>query len=366
MLFAYLFKFNLKIVYFFLKLLPTKKNKILFLSRQSNNPSIDFILLNRELKKRNFKTVIICKKIENGFLNYLKYYFCLYRQMYHLATSKVCIIDSYCIPICILKHKKTLKVIQIWHAMAAIKQFGYQTLTKKDGRGEKIAKVMQMHNNYDFILSGSLAMIEPFSKAFNAPLEKFIVNGLPRIDYLINNQKILKNKIRDTYPSLKKKKNILYVPTFRKGRNIELNQLIKKIDYKKYNLIIKVHPSTKISLNDEKVLKCSKYSSLELLTIADYVITDYSAISLEAASLNIPIFLYLYDYDEYKKDNGLNIDLFKEFGKYADKNIDNIIKIINKEKYDLKVVYKFKEKYLDQDYGNYTNKLLKFIIKQME
>lgn len=361
-----LFKINLKFVYFFLKILPIKKNKILFISRQSNNPSIDFLLLDRALKKLNFKTVMITKKIDNGFINYLKYYFNLYKQMYHLATSKLCIIDSYCIPVCILKHKKKLTVIQIWHAMAAIKQFGYQTLTKNDGRNEKIARIMKMHNNYDFILSGSSAMLEPFSKAFNASVNKFIINGLPRIDYLLKNKKILKNKIKNYYPELKNKKNILYAPTFRKNSKIKIDQLIKNIDYKKFNLIIKVHPATKISLNNKNIFTCPKYSALELLSIADYVITDYSAISLEASSLDIPIFLYLYDYDQYVANNGLNIDLFQEFGKYASKDIKSIINILNKEKYDINVVLKFKDKYLDKNLGNYTKKLVKFIVDKME
>lgn len=361
-----LFKINLKVVYFFLKFLPTKKNKVLFISRQSNKPSIDFLILEKELRKLKFKTILITKKIEKGFVNYIKYYFNLYKQMYHLATSKVCIIDSYCIPVCILKHKKSLVVIQMWHAMGAIKQFGYQTLTKSDGRNEKVAKMMKMHNNYSYILSGSEAMIGPFSKAFNYPKDSFIINGLPRIDYLLKNRKMLKNKIKNHYPELKKKKNILYVPTFRRNSKIKIDELIANIDYKKFNLIIKVHPATKISLNNKHVFTCSKYSALELLSIADYVITDYSAISLEAASLDIPIFLYLYDYDEYVTNNGLNIDLFKEFDKYASNDIKSIINVINKEKYNINVVLKFKEKYLDKDFGNYTKKLVKFIVDKME
>ena len=48
--------------------------------------------------------------------------------MYYLATSKVCVLDGYCIPASILKHKKKLKIIQIWHASGAIKKFGYQIL----------------------------------------------------------------------------------------------------------------------------------------------------------------------------------------------------------------------------------------------
>ncbi len=361
-----LFKINLKVVYFFLKFLPIKKNKVLFISRQSNKPSIDFLILEKELRKLKFKTILITKKIEKGFVNYIKYYFNLHKQMYHLATSKICIIDSYCIPVCILKHKKSLVVIQMWHAMGAIKQFGYQTLSKEAGRNTKIAHVMCMHKNYNYVLSGSESMIEPFSKAFNISSSKIIVNGLPRIDYIIDNKKILSKKIKMDHKLLKLKKNVLYVPTFRRNESVKINELINNFDFDKFNLIIKLHPSSNVKIKNKNVLTCSGYSSLQLLTIADYVITDYSAISIEAASLDIPIYLFLYDYEQYVDKNGVNIDLFKEFGKYASKDIKPILKSIKKEKYNMDIVYNFKNKYLDSDYGKYTDKLVSFIIDKME
>ncbi|MDD3305449.1 MAG: hypothetical protein PHT75_05005 [Bacilli bacterium] len=43
------FKLHLKVVYFFIKFIPVNKNKITFLSRQSNNKSLDFKLLEKEL-----------------------------------------------------------------------------------------------------------------------------------------------------------------------------------------------------------------------------------------------------------------------------------------------------------------------------
>ena len=360
-LFIYLLKLNLKIVYFFLKLLPINNKKVVFISRQSNNPSIDFKLLAQ--KMHNYKIIMITKKIEFGFFNYLKYYFNLYKQIYHLATSKICIIDSYCIPVCILKHKNKLVIIQIWHAMGAIKKFGYQTLQKDAGRNEKISKLMCMHKHYDYVLSGSEGMIAPFSEAFNIDKNKLIVNGLPRVDYIVNNKKILKNKIKNDYSELKNKKNVLYVPTFRRNEQIKIDELNNSFDFNKFNLIIKLHPLSNTKITNNKVLTCNKYSALQLLTIADYVITDYSAISIEAASLDIPIYLYLYDYDEYVDKNGLNIDLFNEFGKYASKNIKDILNSLKKDKYDMKIIYKFKEKYLDPDYGKYTEKLIDFINK---
>lgn len=114
--------FILNIIYSIIKCFSTQ-NKITFISRQSNEPVLDFVILNEKLVKEypKIKTVMLCKKIENKIL----YMFHILKQMYHIATSKVVILDSYCIPISVLKHKKNLKVIQMWHAVGSMKKFGY-------------------------------------------------------------------------------------------------------------------------------------------------------------------------------------------------------------------------------------------------
>jgi len=361
----FLFKLNLKLVYFFMKIIPINKKKIVFISRQNDKPSLDFLMLKDKLE-RKYKVVMLTRKMEGGLVNYIKYYFHLYAQMYHLATSKVCVLDSYSIPACILKHKKKLVIIQIWHSMGAIKKFGYQTLDKSGGRGSLVAHSMKMHNNYDYIVSGSEMMIPYFSEAFNTSKDKFIVNGSPKIDYLLKNKKRFNREVKSIYPELKNKKNILYVPTFRNNEDIKLDDLIKSINYDKYNLIVKLHNRSNTLITDKRVLTCPKISSLKLLSVADYVITDYSGISIEASAIDIPIFLYLYDYDEYIENNGLNIDLFEELKPYAFKDAGDLIKCLSKEKYNINVVLKYKERYLDPGMGKYTDKLVSFINDKME
>lgn len=359
-----LFKIHLRFIYYFLKLLPTTK-KIVFISRQSDEPSIDFLMIENVLNEKKYEMVIICKKMKNNLKGYINYYFNLYKQMYHLATSKVCIIDSYCIPVSILNHKKELTIIQIWHAMGAIKKFGYQTLNKKDGRNDKISKLMCMHQNYDYILSGSKSMIKPFSEAFNTDKKKFVVCGLPRIDYIIKTREELSKKIKKDYPVLLKKKNILYAPTFRNNNNIKLKELINCIDFNKYNLIVKLHFNTRDIIDDPRVLLCHEYSSLDLLSITDYIISDYSAISIEAVCLNIPIFLYVYDYENYVENNGLNIDLYNEFKPYVYEKPDELFYELSKDKYDMTVLNKFKNKYVAPNIGNYTGIIVDLIERNM-
>ena len=122
-------KMLLKILYFFMKFIPTKKNRILFLSRQSNSLTLDFKLIINKLPK-SYDIKYVCNRFEGKKADKKIFLFLILtiKSMYYLATSKVCIIDSYSLPVSILKHKKSLKIIQIWHALGKIKKSGYQTL----------------------------------------------------------------------------------------------------------------------------------------------------------------------------------------------------------------------------------------------
>lgn len=115
-------KILLNVIYFFMKLFPAK-NKITMLSRQSDKVNIDFEFIEREIIRKTDKVQIkmLCKVIRKDIKSRIVYCFYILKCMYHIATSKVCILDGYSIPISILKHKKKLTIIQIWHASGAIK-----------------------------------------------------------------------------------------------------------------------------------------------------------------------------------------------------------------------------------------------------
>ena len=83
----YIARLLMSFIYFFIKLFPMQKNKILMLSRQSNTPSIDFNLLNQEIKNRNnnINVKILCKKIPENFIGKIAYCFYIVKCMYNLA-----------------------------------------------------------------------------------------------------------------------------------------------------------------------------------------------------------------------------------------------------------------------------------------
>ncbi len=363
-------KWLLNTIYFFVKICPTK-NKVVMLSRQSNKPNVDFLLIQKEILRRtnNVEVKVLCKVLKKNLLDRIDYSFYILKCMYHIATAKVCILDGYSIPISILKHKKNLEVIQIWHASGAIKKFGYQSLDKKEGRGTGIARIMNMHKNYSHVMAPSSITAKFYEEAFGVKSDKIFINGLPRLDYIIS-EELGKEKLDEfykQYPNYKDKKTILYVPTFRKNTDNEIGikKLIKHIDYEKYNLIIKLHPLDKSKDINEYIVD-KKYNTFDLLKIADYIITDYSAIAFEAILLNKPLYFYVYDINEYQEARGLNIDLFKEMNNSTSINIKEIIKTIENNKYDYEELEVFKNKYIENLDTNNTKRLVEFVFKYLD
>ena len=354
----------LKLIYFFLKLFPTK-DKIIFLSRQSNTPSIDFCLLESEIKSKapNLKQVMITRRMERNFASVFKNVFVLFPQMYHLATSKICVLDGYSIPVSVLKHKKDLKVFQIWHSLLAVKNFGLSS--DMSDKKKTLSKVLKMHKNYDYITCAAPSMIDAFSLSFGAEKEKFLQIGLPRIDYILKNRQEISRKIKIEYPQIAGKQVILYAPTFRDYGEYKIEEIINaKPD--DAVLIVKLHPNMKCSFSEKaNVLSATKFSALQLLCVADRVITDYSGFIAEAAALEVPTYIYAYDYDKYKQTTGINIDLKEELKGFVFEDADNLYKSDAFINPDIYVLQLFKEKYVPNCDGTATEKLAQTIIDSL-
>lgn len=368
--FLYIARSIMNFIYFFIKLFPMQKNKILMMSRQSNEPSIDFKLLKEEIKNRDEKIqiVMLCKRIPKKFFKKIEYCFYLIKCMYHLATSKICIVNGYVIPVSVLHHKKNLTIVQIWHAMGAIKQFGLQITDKKEGSYSSVAKIMRMHKNYTNIICASEATKKIYSKAFATEENKVLILGMPRIDYLLGKNGTINKKVDEIYlqyPKLKEKKNVLYVPTFRKKQIIDLNQITNSFDENKYNLIIRLHPLDNTVVG-KKFQIDNKFQTIELLKIADYIITDYSAIAFEAAVLGKKVFFYLYDIKEYEQTRGLNINLKQEMPNATFNNICEIVKKIEDDSYNEKELETFRKKYVETNDTENTKRIVDYLMNKLE
>lgn len=356
--------FNL--IYYVYKLFPSE-NKIVFISRQNDEPSLDCLLLSKAIcdKEENIEIVKEFRRIPDSFIGKIKYvFYMLTRQMYLFATSKVVILDGYCILASVLNHKKDLRIVQMWHAMGALKKFGYAALGNEEGKNPEITKILQMHRNYDYVICSSENCVNYYEEAFRIEKEKIIIASLPRVDLLVDSKKIsfTQEKIYKSYPNLRKKKNILYVPTFRMHAKMQekVQDLIAKIDLTKYNLIVKLHPLTKENMELGQVLECEEYSALELLDVANYVISDYSAFIFEVAVAQKPLFLYTFDLEEYIHQRGFFIDYCKEMPSKQYRCAGEVAKAIERDEFDMKKIKQFADKYIEYKSGC-SQKLADFI-----
>lgn len=355
----------LRIIYIPLKILPLQ-NKISIFSRQSDKPSLDITLIDEYLRENypDIKVVVMTKKLKPTPIGAISYMFHMLHQMYEIATSRVVLVDGYCIAVCLLKHKEETEVIQMWHALGAIKKFGLQSIGTEAGADQRLADAMHMHENYDHVLCSSKSTAGFFSEGFNTPMKKMRFLGLPRIDSILNERKEITEKISAKYGSNDGKQTALYVPTFRKGETIDIGEIAEHIDFDKTRFIVKLHPLDETVVDDQlkkKVIVDTEFSTYDLLHYADVIITDYSSLGVEASLLKKPLLFYVYDYDRYNDNPGINIPLFEEMGSYATKDAAQLGKLMYEE-YDYDRLEAFKNKYIEVDCENCTGKVCDFMV----
>ena len=343
-----------------------ERKTVSLISRESDNITLDFQLLKDELESRGIEVLVLAKQLRKKLsLSTLTYIGEVIKQKKAINSSGVVVLDTYCIPASMFQHNDDTTIIQMWHALSAIKQFGWQTVGKEEGTSNRVAKLMKMHNGYDKVLCASDVTSNFFCEAFRTSKDKIVKIGLPRIDYILNDNKEVANKVRDFYPLLNnKKKTILYAPTFRGGRGVDVEGLAKAIDFSKYNLIVKLHPLDKLSTKQSTIngmVIDETFNSYDLLKVADIVISDYSSFVVEASLTSKPLYLYTYDRKQYKQSTGLNVDFSDEsIGKYEFDNAEDLIESW-KDDYDYFALRCFREKYIDVDTNNCTKQLADYI-----
>lgn len=361
-------KFCLSLLYGILKLFPTKENKVLFLSRQSNELSLDFSMLKDALQEKNkvIQIVSICRRLDDSKTGLGGFAVDTLRSMYHLATARVCVLDAYWPAVSILHHKESLTVIQMWHALGKIKKSGYQTLGKESGRGEKLAKLLCMHENYDYIVAGGKAWNPYYCQSFHTTEEKLVNIGLPRIDHLLETEDENRQAVFSAYPQMKEKQVILYAPTFRRNIELKWEELLEKIDFNQYILVIKGHPNQRIEAEGDGILLCPEFKAVDLLAVCDYLITDYSAIAVEAAILNKKTYYYLYDYEEYTEKNGINVNPFESMPGCAFRSAGELMESLASGNYPKESLEAYRQKYLPEDLGHSTEKLRDLVLSHLQ
>jgi CDP-ribitol ribitolphosphotransferase / teichoic acid ribitol-phosphate polymerase len=355
--------FIINLVYQPFRLLPVQK-KVTCISRQSDDIPADFLLIREDLHNhKDIKIQILAKKLTAQNPRVVLYPFHMLRQMYHIATSRAIVLDGYCIVASIVKHKPETSIIQIWHATAAIKKFGWQIVGKPSGSSLDTATIMRMHDKYDIVLAPSRRTAQCYQEAFRVGEDKIRYVGLPHLTQLVEPNFEMSPKMRHEFGLDPSKKTILYVPTFREGKLVNLQGLIDAIDFDKYELVAKIHPIDRLPGKDPRVTYPNRFSTTEWMHLADVIITDYSSLLVEAAILKKPLFLYVYDLEEYSGDTGLNIEYTEPFiAPIVYHQAADLVEALDKP-YDGEVLEQLRQQLVEVDAAKCRKEFSKFILE---
>ena len=358
-----LFVFFIRVIYAFMKLRKTE-NKIVWLSRQANEKSEDMKMLSDEISKilPDTKQVFRLCRLENESGLSVSYIFFILRDMWEIASSKIAITDTYSIPVSCLDHKDSLTVFQIWHALGAVKRFGLQSAGKAQGRDLGVAKAMSMHKNYDSVIAPSEKTAEFYCEAFGCSKDKILIASLPRVDVILDGDSRY-DEFVDLNPQYKNKKILAYLPTFRDNDYIYIKKLFEAFkDNENYALIVSPHPATKSS--DEYAFN-GDFSTYDLAKLSDGIISDYSATAIECSLLNKPLWFYVPDYEQYKAEKGLNIEIKEEFSEACFETENELLSAIQNSCYDFDNLKRFSDKYVKNKGTDNTEKLAGIICNQL-
>ena len=101
--------------------------------------------------------------------------------MYHLRTAGLFIVDNAYLPIHVAPHRPGTTVVQVWHAVGALKRFGADTLAPL-AEPERTF----LHRHYDFVVTTAESARAPYAAALRTPIERVLALGAPRTDFFFD------------------------------------------------------------------------------------------------------------------------------------------------------------------------------------
>jgi CDP-ribitol ribitolphosphotransferase len=265
----------------------------------------------------------------------------LIRGMYHLRTAGLFIVDNAYLPIHVAPHRSGTTVVQVWHAVGALKRFGADTL-----RPLAEPERTFLHRHYDYVVTTSEVARAPYSAALRTPIERVLPLGSPRTDFFFDESALAAARARllDAHPLLAGRRIVLYAPTFRgrgagkrAGGGLDAVHLRASLP-KDHALVLKTHPNLDPAATPKVGYDVVANPASEIndwLALADVLVTDYSSSIFEYALLRRPLILLVPDLEAYERDPGLYLDYRTEMIGTQVSDTDGVIDAIVAGRFDI-------------------------------
>lgn len=303
------------------RILPKKKNKIVFYGRQifenNHHAMIQYLIKNGYNKKYKLYLVVARDIDALPYQNNINVFHIkgAFASIYHTLTAKFVF---HCYGMGRMKNKVPSKqiVFDIWHGTALKALDAFNDKTKESST---------------YMLATSDFAKEYFKKCFGYEESQFFICGYPRCDYLFEQKSSLEKMGIDKSDY---KKVVLFMPTFRKAKRLGYND--SSIDFPLFDIktlqvfneflkqknilfIIKPHPEQdqldilNLSLSNVKIIKNNDLAEKQvnlysIVADADILISDYSSIFFDFLLTQKPIGFVIDDLCAYKSQRGFSVD----------------------------------------------------------
>lgn len=367
-------------VYDLYAVLPIKNEMVFLQPRKGLNDSCRYIY--NKIKEEGRYTPVLCELKRNS-VPLTLYYENAVKWVKMLATAKACFVHESNDLMGYLNIRKETKIIQLWHGCGVLKKIGLSTADQKNFKSLEAYVEFPEYNKYDIVTIASPELSWVFEEFMGIDKNSGIIQpiGVSRTDEFFDSEYIKKcyDKLYERIPQARKKKVILYAPTYRGvGQRRAAPDVLDIAKFAEalsdeYILIIKHHqtikekdlPKIPEKYKDKFAFDMTHGKGMninELMTVSDICISDYSSLVFEFALFERPIIFFAYDLEDYIDDRGLYYD-FDEITpgpicRTTEEMADYILNI--DERFDKQEVVDFKNKFMCSCDGHATERILKF------
>ncbi len=333
----------LRILGWLFAFLPARRRLVVLASPRKHELDGNLLAIREEIQARHprVRIVELAEMYGYGLRGKLLYALRMARAMYYLRTAGLVVLDNAWLPVHVAPHPPRTIVVQVWHAVGALKRFGVDTVPPPREPERSF-----LHRHYDWVVSSGEASRGPWSRALRTPVDRVVALGAPRTDLLVDPEAVAASRARvlGRYPALRGRRVITYAPTFRgRGRGKEpargldaprLRAALEPTDV----LVLKSHPNVDLALVDTAgfdVVIAPSDDMNEILAATDILVTDYSSSIFEYALLRRPLVLLVPDLEAYEREPGMYLDYRTEMIGTQVRSTDEVAAAIAADAFDL-------------------------------
>ncbi|MEX2184048.1 MAG: CDP-glycerol glycerophosphotransferase family protein [Chloroflexota bacterium] len=298
------------------RLLPIRMDRVVLATARTPVLEGNLLHIHEALRRLrpDLAVSLLLEPYSYGLVGKLGYLGRLIRGMVLLQTSRWFVVDNAYLPIHVMPHRAGTTVVQVWHAVGALKRFGWDAHRPVADPERRF-----LHRHYDWVVCSAEASRAAYAAAFRTPAERVVPLGAPRIDGLVDELRLagVRGRLLDAYPEMRDRRVVLYAPTFR-GRGIG-KQAADGLDAialraalpADHLLVLKTHPNLDPATTPTAGfdLVVDPLTDLnDLLAVTDVLVTDYSSSIFEWALLRRPLVLLVPDLATYERDPGMYLD----------------------------------------------------------